>query len=201
MDESLKKEVIKIIIEKILTALIILGVSFLANLFIEKYKAKEAFYTELSKIRVEKLAQVWEAACLLQHDIPNYQILYSEIDREIKNYLINMQKKIAGGYDPRKAEREFYIFEREIEKKYARKIEELKDGHLKNFKYILMKNKFWLDKESYQILNNYTEIVAELARLRPIRNKKNKETIKKLLDKIKKLEQNIDDIREKNFKY
>ena len=60
MTESLKEELIKIIIDKFLIAVLILIFGFFINIWLEKYKSYQSLSVHMVKTQAEKIGTVWE---------------------------------------------------------------------------------------------------------------------------------------------
>lgn len=57
---SLRDELIKILVEKLFLALILAAFGFYLNRLLEEFRSRLSFSTELNKVRVNKIADVWE---------------------------------------------------------------------------------------------------------------------------------------------
>ena len=60
MKEGFGREIAKIVIDRLLIGVVLVVLGFLANRTIEKFKSEQTFVEELNKLRVQKIAEVWE---------------------------------------------------------------------------------------------------------------------------------------------
>lgn len=65
MEEKLKHDLIKIVIDKLLIAFILILFGFIGNLFLEKQKSINSLSSHANQIRLEKISEIWEAVYLL----------------------------------------------------------------------------------------------------------------------------------------
>ncbi len=67
MSDSFKQDIIKILIDKLLIGVILIGSGFYVNAALEHYKSQQSFMSELNKVRVEKIGEVWEKLYEYEH--------------------------------------------------------------------------------------------------------------------------------------
>ena len=89
-----KEEIKKLIFEKIMLGTIVGAAIYFGSINMEEIKANENFKSELNKIRISKIAEVWEKANKFEAD---FYKLYHAIEKEkilMKFYENNLTKRV-----------------------------------------------------------------------------------------------------------
>jgi hypothetical protein len=133
-----KQEIKKLLIDKLLIALILAVFGLLASLLIERYKSTQSFSEELNKLRVEKIAEVWESVFIYESKIDR---LYSELLNTTSSNIRDLNHIDS-------------IFSARIDflEKERIRIMELGD-----------KNRFWIGESSYEDIKNYLVLTSGLS--------------------------------------
>jgi hypothetical protein len=92
-NSSLKSEILKIVIDKLLIGAILLGLGFAANHMLEQYRNKESFKTELNKTRVAKIGEVWELLYTFEADVDKLVQEFTKIAVEAKSDQDQLKKQ------------------------------------------------------------------------------------------------------------
>ena len=124
--ESLEDHIILAIIDKLIIGLIILIVGLFANKFIERYKAKQALYSELAKERIKKISECWQLAYESEAFIKRMVRKAAEIQYLHIENKADMDRKLIEEISP-------------MEQR-SKKLSE-------DFQQYVDQNKFWLGKE------------------------------------------------------
>jgi hypothetical protein len=188
-------DVLKNIIDKLLVGAVV-GIAILVSTqWIEKNKLVDSTYIELNKKKLEKLAEVWEQAYLLDRAFPKYEKTYLEIDTVLKDALTTMQSNLKKGANPRNEEQKIYDLETRVRLEYSKKISKIKKAHLEKFEAALNKNRFWIESRYLSPLEEYSATVGEIARISPLTNKGSIDKVKVLENKLRELSVTINDVR------
>lgn len=70
-DNRFKREIFKIILDKLLIGVLLVVVGVFANYIVEKYKFEEGFRTELNKTRVARIGEVWVNLYIYEASVDN----------------------------------------------------------------------------------------------------------------------------------
>jgi hypothetical protein len=141
-DDSFKKDLIKIAIDKLLVALILVVVGFFATNLIERFKTERSFSAELNKMRVEKISQVWEK-------IYQLEAAYDESDRMTMDYYASAKTKSL--------EEGRAVYQRLIMDPVTKSVGPLQI----ELEQLLIKNRFWLGEEMYREIYYYLNASGE----------------------------------------
>lgn len=140
LDSSFKKEIFKIVLDKLLIGILLVVAGVFANYLVEKYKFEEGFRTELNKTRVARIGEVWE----------NLYIYEASVDNVVDQF------------------RTIVIEENSAEDELKRKEKELpplieiQGQTLANLIAASHKNRFWIGEETYLEIINYTNVLEDL---------------------------------------
>lgn len=146
-EKSLKNELVKIAVDKLLFGAIILMLGFFTSSLIEQYKNSLSFTTELNKTRVSKVAEVWEKVFAYQ----------AELDK-ITPYLTNRPLQTAKFEEGVEGLNKQSEINSEIE---AARIQEAKKRRDEVIE-INNKNRFWIGEDDYGKIMEYTKILQSL---------------------------------------
>lgn len=136
-----KQEIKKLVVDKLLIALVLAFFGLIASILIEKFKSKQEFSTELNRVRVQKIAEVWESVFIFESKLNN---LYNELNDNIEDnnsFNGNSIDSIKTYFDIKK------------------------ENVFKDIPVILNlceKNRFWIGEESYKEVKNYLVITRSL---------------------------------------
>lgn len=93
--ESLNDNIILTIIDKLIIGLFIVIIGMFANKYIERFKSKQALYSELAKEKIKKIGECWQLAYEFEALIKGMvrkaaeiQVLYIESKEEMNRKLI-----------------------------------------------------------------------------------------------------------------
>jgi hypothetical protein len=179
-DDNFKRDLIKIVVDKLLVALILVVVGFFATNLIERFKTERSFSAELSKMRVEKISQVWEK-------IYQLEAAYDESDRMTKDYYISAKTKSP--------EDDKALYQRLIMDPLIKSVGPLQI----ELEQLLIKNRFWLGEEMYEEIYYYLNASGEYRVARegylPPDRRPDEKGLQELLEKREKARASIIEIR------
>ncbi len=128
-------ELIKIFVDKLLIAIILVGVGYFANHSLEQFKADQSFYGEINKIRVQRIADVWE-------EVYSFEDRFSAVSKNKAAILkACIDNKNCTGLETRIAEAQAPM---DIEK----------------LTKVVQLNRFWLGSEAGNAISAYIEAVV-----------------------------------------
>ena len=141
MNEELKKDLLKILVDKLLIGLILVVAGVFANNLVEKYKSEEGFRTELNKTRVARIGEVWEGLYIYEASVDNVLNHFTQIILETKN-----NEKL------------------ELERRQTElpPLIKTQQSALADLIASTHKNRFWIGEETYKEINNYIDILSDL---------------------------------------
>ncbi|HXF40764.1 MAG TPA: hypothetical protein VN687_13700 [Blastocatellia bacterium] len=97
---TLRNELIKIIVDKLFLAAVLAVFGFFLNRLLERFRSRLSFSTELNKIRVSKIAELWEklyefeqSAEMSKHANSNNQSRFEELFQKLHEL---MQHNVQG---------------------------------------------------------------------------------------------------------
>ncbi|MCL9782103.1 hypothetical protein M9194_11760 [Vibrio sp. S4M6] len=189
------RDILKNIIDKLLVGGIVGVAIFLSTQWLESYKQLNSTNIEINQKKIEKLAEVWEQAYLLDKHFQKYESIYVEIDKTFKGALNSMKNNLKHGAHVKDEERKIYDLEAKTKDKYSKKLAEANKEHLRLFQKTLDKNRFWIEDKYLIPLEEYSHAVGELARLLPLKNADSIAKARVLEKRISRLSITINDVR------
>lgn len=139
-DNQFKREIFKIILDKLLIGVLLVVAGVFANYIVEKYKFEEGFRTELNKTRVARIGEVWENLYIYEASVDNVVDQFRTIVIEEKSDEEELKRK----------------------KKELPPLIEIQGQALTNLIASSHKNRFWIGEETYLEIINYTNILEDL---------------------------------------
>lgn len=140
LNTQFRKDLFKIILDKLLIGILLVIFGAIANQVVEKYRFEEGFRTELNKTRVARIGETWE----------NLYIYEASVDNVVDQF------------------RTIVIEEDSDEEEFRRKqielppLIEIQGQALTNLLATSYKNRFWIGEDNYLEIINYTNILEEL---------------------------------------
>jgi len=141
MNDEFKRDILKIVIDKLLIGILLLVAGVLANNLVEKYKLDEGFKTELNKTRVSRIGEVWESLYIYEASVDN-------VVNEFTQIVIETEGDDKLEYERRQAELPPLI-----------KVQKNVLAHLIATNH---KNRFWIGEKTYTEINNYIDVLIEI---------------------------------------
>jgi hypothetical protein len=177
--KAFRRDIIKLVLDKLLIGGVILGLGLLGSHWIEKFKNREAFVSELNKNRVEKISEIWEKLYVYE---PSLQSTINTLDSPPTR-------------DPDLSDEEW---EMQVKQYYGRASEEQKKlGTIgEEIHSSIEAKRFWLNDEEYNNIRNYLEAAKEFVSAKSA-HPPNAETIQKAQAKRDKLRATITSTRQK----
>ena len=146
-DAELKKDLIKIVVDKLLIALILILLSLIVDRQIDRYRSKLSFRKELNVTRAEKIGFVWESINLAQ------ALTDSDMDKiidEVRKQDVFRDKLKKGQISNEQWETEFAASGNKINELYASRSEQFTSISL-----VIEGNIFWLGEKHYSLAKNF----------------------------------------------
>lgn len=139
-NNQFRQEIFKIILDKLLIGILLVGAGIFANFLIEKYKFEEGFRTELNKTRVTRIGEVWENLYIYEASVDNvvdqFRIIVTEAESD-EEELTRMGNELFPLID-------------------------VQGQALTNLVATTHKNRFWIGEETYFEVIDYTNVLEEL---------------------------------------
>ncbi len=172
MDDQLKKELLKILVDRLLIGCLLVFAGLFANYLIEKYKFEEGFRTELNKTRVARIGEVWENLYVYEAAVDNLLDHFRNIVVESKSEEEELRRR----------------------KKELPPLIKSHEQALTQFIVAKLKNRFWIDEDSYSDITEYSNVLSELI---DAYLKYDVKKIKELDKKRTELRQGVRNVRDK----
>jgi hypothetical protein len=161
-DKAFRRDLIKIIVDKLLITLILTVVGLFAAVIVEKSKSRENFSAEVNKMRVEKIGEVWNKIYLYEAAIEDAHASVAEMDRKIQSGELilggpPLPTRIRPGHVSGAAA-EMLRWNKEYEKEYAErqaKIFEPSRTLQADLTDTMNRSRFWLGEENYRLIKEY----------------------------------------------
>ena len=151
---NLKQEILKIVIDKFLIGVILVGLGIFATNLVESLKNERSFALELNKTRVTKMSEVWEKLYL-------YEATLDSAMRTRKQRWVSEVPFYHAAYLPNEdAVKKFYFVQKEHEREVA-VIMLSSEVAYRDLTEALHKNRFWLGDDDYFNILEYTETTNE----------------------------------------
>ncbi len=180
INKNLKDELIKISVDRFLIGMLLILLGSFATNLVEKIKSERSFSTQLNRMRVEKISEVWEKVYLFE----------SATETAIKG-LRSKPPNEPREFSDTEAERVL-----EEDRKFFRNLFRQSDSLYGELINLANKNRFWLGEESYTEIQNYianTQDYLYALEEKPM----NEEKVQKLSGKREKSRVSIKQIRDK----
>ncbi len=140
IDDQLKKELLKIVVDRLLIGALLVFAGLFANYLIEKYKFEEGFRTELNKTRVARIGEVWESLYVYEAAVDNLVDHFRDIVVEAKS-------------------------EEEELRRRKKELPPLITIHAQALAQLIVarhKNRFWIGEDTYSEMTDCSNVLSEL---------------------------------------
>lgn len=157
MNIELKHDLIKIIVDKLLIAIIVIFFGLWANKLLESYKVDQSIKKELVIIRANKIAETWESAYATQNLLESAVKELGSVDSQVIKAEEELGNSYGAGYSKEKTLAKIKIIHERREKILAPL-----DIEKENLDKLIIKNRFWLGERQYSRLMEYRKKFDQL---------------------------------------
>lgn len=169
MPNTFKQEIAKILIDKTLLAVLIVLFGYFANVYLEKDKSMNSFNLEINKVKIERMSEVWEHVYLLINLEENVRLVESintfnhtealeyKLALEILiNELLGDNRRKSTDSENKDVVDKLIRDEDGKKEKHMKEIAKLRIEYVSKMKEVIARNRFWLTKQEYDLINFQT---------------------------------------------
>jgi len=155
MRSVIRQKLCIVIVDRLLIGLVLVGVGFLATLYIERTKAKLSFNDSIARMRVDKIAEVWTELVELEQSLHEQRRAIEAEARKVDAMETEERRK--------------YDFRQGIQKEVDERMERLsaqvatkgKTEQLSTVDMTLERNRFWLGEDVYKRCRQFLNEVRD----------------------------------------
>ena len=147
VDTKFKKDLIKIVVDRLLIAGILLLVSFYVSRLLERYRSDLSFQKELNVVRAERIGSVWENIYLAEATTD--EIMEGIVEEARKQDAL--RTKLQNGQIDQKE----YLAEMNASGNKISELSRSEDQQLTSLSSIIERNRFWLGERQYLAIRGY----------------------------------------------
>lgn len=162
-ESTLKQDILKIVLDKLLIALLLIVAGYFSTTLVEKFKADISFSGQLNKIRAEKIGETWEQVYKYEGVISTLHASMSP-DNPDQQFIPTFSARVlVKGRNQAEMERELEKQTKIGTDSAKKRIEDLKVLSSTLYEQVIEsanKNRFWLGESHFKQIVDYARLLA-----------------------------------------